>query len=384
MNVAFITGSRSEWRLVEPLLREASSRTGLTPSLLVTGTHLSPRHGHTLDVIRDSGFKPHASIEILEDRDTHIANARAAGRGLIGFADAFSRLAPDWAVVTGDRYESFSAAAAAALLSVPLAHVAGGETDLSTNYDCNLRNAITKLAHLHLVSHDVAARRVRDLGEESWRVRVVGLPSLDNLAREAAPRDALESAGLVPPDTPFILCSFFPVTSQPAEALQHLECLLAALDRARGIHKLFVLSNSDAGSDDFDDRIRAWAADRHNVTLAPALDPRRYAAALRHAACYVGNSSSGVIEAPLFSTPAIIVGSRQQGRPRASTTIELLEPTTESIDSAIRHALHAPRSTQAVSPYGDGRSAPRVLDALLALRTHPQLLLKRLVPREAP
>jgi len=359
------------------MLRAARDWPGLNPALFVTGSHLSRRHGRTLDHICRAGWEPTACVEIVETVDTPLAVTRATGRAVVGLAEAFSANTLDWVVVTGDRYESFAAGVAATMLGLPLAHVAGGETDVATNQDCNLRNALTKLAQVHFVAHETARARVLSLGEEDWRVHVVGLPSLDEIALAAAPQTAPLDAGLVPPHTDFLLVSYLPVTLRPTEATKHLDALLAALARCEGMHKLFVLSNADAGGAELDRRIRAWAAGRHDVTLAPALEPDVFLAAIRDCRCFVGNSSSGVIETPAFGTPAVIVGSRQDGRPRAANVLDVPDPTAAALHGAIQRQCAHGRYRDVQSPWGAGGSAMRICRLLGELRGRPDLLAKR-------
>lgn len=384
MNVAFVTGSRSDWRLVEPLLCAARDHTRLSPTLLVTGAHLSPRHGQTLDEIVAAGWTPAACVPILEDADSPAATARATGRAVQGLADALAAQPLEWVVVTGDRYESAAAALAASMLAIPLAHVGGGETDLATNQDGCLRNAMTKLAHVHFVAHALAERRVLALGEEPWRVRRVGLPSLDGIEAAAAPRAALEAAGHVPPGAAFLLVNYLPVTLHPAASLAHLQTLLGALAQLPELHKLIVLSNADAAGDQHDALVRRWAATRSDTTVVPALPPALYLAALRDCVALVGNSSSAVIEAPCFGTPVVIVGNRQAGRPAAVNVRTLPNPTSASLAAAVRAQLRHGHFARVASPYGRGPAAQRICDDLVALRRRMDLLHKRLiVPRRA-
>ncbi|MBN2446088.1 MAG: UDP-N-acetylglucosamine 2-epimerase, partial [Phycisphaerae bacterium] len=289
---------------------------------------------------------------------------------------------PAWVVVTGDRYESFGAAVAATMLGIPLAHVAGGETDVATNQDGNLRNAMTKLAQLHFVANDVAADRVRALGEEPWRVRVVGLPSLDNLLATPAERSLLEANSLAPPGMPFVLVSFLPVTLHPVQSQQHLRILLEALSSIGGAHKLCVLSNADSGGDEHDALIRRWAAGRPDVSLSAALSAEQYTAALRHCACYVGNSSSGVIETPVFGTPSVIVGIRQSGRARAANIVDEMEPTVASLSLAIQRQIEHGPFANVRSPFGDGHAAQRICHSLAECADAEDLMSKHLVAAE--
>ena len=385
MRIALITGSRSDWGLVEPMLRAASERDDLTPLLIVIGSHMSARHGRSIDAIRAAGWRPAACVDACETDDSPAAMTRITGRLIAGLADTLDEMAPDWVVVTGDRFDAFAAATAATTLAIPLAHVAGGETDLFTNYDGNLRNAMTKLAALHFVAHDTARERVLSMGEEEWRVHTVGLPSLDGLASRCAPAKDLVANRLVPRGadgvTPaaFVLGSYFPVTMQLGQSRRLLNVWLSALGRIENRHKLIVASNADCGADECEGRIRDWAAGRSDTTIAVSLDAPLYLSALKHCDCYVGNSSSGVIETPVFGTPAVMVGTRQEGRPRAANAVRLLEPSVETLAAAIAEQIDHGRFGDVVSPFGDGRASQRICDSLIELRERPDLMLKRLV-----
>ena len=385
MKIALVTGSRSDWGLVEPMLRAASARDDLTPLLIAIGSHFSRRHGHSIDAIRAAGWEPAACVDACEPSDSPASITRVTGRTIAALADTFEQTAPDWVVVTGDRFDAFAAATAATTMGVPLAHVAGGETDLATNIDGNLRNAMTKLAALHFVAHHAAAERVLAMGEEGWRVHTVGLPSLDGLENRTASAEALVAEGLVPPSPGgagprrFVLASYFPVTMQLAESRRMLDVWLSALSRIGDHHKLIVTTNADLGADECERIVRGWAKARSDVTVAASLDNALYLSALKHCDCYVGNSSSGVIESPVFGTPAVIVGARQEGRPRADNVVRLIQPSAESLAKAVAGQLEHGRYRVIVSPFGDGRASERICRTLTELRGRPDLMLKRLV-----
>lgn len=379
MEVVFVSGSRADWRLVEPMLRTAEQTAGLRPQLILTGSHLSARHGHTADHVRAAGFEPLAEIPVLEAHDTPANVTAATGKVVSEIGRVLAKRRVDWLVVVGDRYESFAAGVAATMLGIPLAHVAGGETDVATNQDGNLRNALTKLAQLHCVANATARERLLALGEEAWRIFETGLPSLDQLTSEARPRRLLEEAKLVARDEPFALVSFLPVTLEAKAADRHLDALLSALERT-SLRKLWVLSNADAGGDRLDARIRIWGEQRSDVVLTPALSPELYATALKHADLYIGNSSSGVIETPIFGTPSVIVGRRQQGRELAANVSVVVDPDAGQLARAIKDASQRQRVSEP-SPFGDGHAAPRICAALEDLRGCEDLLAKRLVPR---
>jgi UDP-hydrolysing UDP-N-acetyl-D-glucosamine 2-epimerase len=360
------------------MLRAAGTHADLMPQLYVTGSHLLPRFGHTIDRILDAGWEPAATIGTDDLDDTPVSYARTSAEMLRGLAHCWDGDRPDWVVVAGDRYEMLAAAHAATLLRLPIAHVGGGETDVSTNYDCNLRNAMTKLAHVHFVAHELAAERVLAMGEQPWRVVRVGLPSLDDVDVRTAPRDALEQSGVVSPHDRFILASFFPETVASDSASRSLDALLSALSHMTSHRIVYVMSNADAGGDAFDRRVREWARGRECVTLVPSLSPSHYLAALAHCDCYIGNSSSGLIETPLFGTPAVIVGTRQLGRPVPDNARTWTDDEAGRLHDLIHEQIEHGPYRGVSNPYGEGRASQRICQSLRTLSHRDDLLLKRL------
>jgi UDP-hydrolysing UDP-N-acetyl-D-glucosamine 2-epimerase len=380
MRIALVTGSRADWQMIEPLLAAASHDADIHVRLLVTGTHLSARHGNTVDHIEAAGWTPAARVPIVAAHDTPLTVAQATGRAVTGLAEALSAAHADWVVVSGDRYESFAAGLAATMLAIPLAHIAGGETDIATNQDCNLRNALSKLAQLHFVAHEPAAARLRALGEEPHRIHITGLPSIDALRAAVERPHDLTALGLPAAARPFVLASFLPVTLNPTESLLHLHALLDGLARRPELPVIFVLSNGDARGDEHDAAVRAWAAQRPAALLVTDLPAPLYHAALQRCAAYIGNSSSGVIETPYYGTPAIIVGRRQDGRPRAQNVRDVPRPTAAALAAALSEQLQHGPYPAGRSPWGDGHAAPRILTTLRAARNNADLMFKRLAP----
>lgn len=382
MDMALITGSRSDWPLVEPILRAATEAPEVSPRLLVTGAHLSERHGSTLGAIEAAGWTVSRAVPILGDRadDSSEAVAHATGRAVSGLSAALSSLGPTWVVVVGDRYESFAGALAASMLGLPVAHVGGGETDIATNQDGNLRNALTKLAQVHFVANETGRERVLALGEEPERVHVVGLPSLDGIRwGSISSRGELAGATGLRGERGFLLVSYLPVTLDPARSLADLDALLAGLDDIDEYDKLLILGNADACADAHDRRVQAWASGRSDTRLVRSLEVSLYRAAMRYCECYVGNSSSGVIEAPLLGTPSVIVGLRQLGRETGARTTVVSHPTRAEVIAAVRRECQLGRYEGGASPYGDGQAAVAICRVLRSALVTPRLLEKRLI-----
>lgn len=382
--VAVLTGSRSEYGLLRYILEGIRGAERLALDLIVTGSHLCPDAGMTVREIEVDGFVPAEKLPILFADDGPAAIVKSMGVEMIALAGAFARRRPDVLLVVGDRYETFAAAAAAAAMGIPLVHLCGGETTEGA-LDEQWRHAITKLAHLHLPAIPAYARRLEQMGEEAWRIRVVGSPGLEAIRRHAPmTREQLErELGLTA--APYLLVAYHPVTTAPEREAARVEALLGALDAA-GQQVLVTGSNADAGGRAVSGRLEAWAHARPFARFRATLGSARYLSALGHAAAIVGNSSSALIEAPSFALPAVNVGARQRGRVRAANVIDVGDSAAE-IAAGIAHAL-APEFRAGLAglenPYGDGLTSARVVEALVALDPGPRLFEKRFVDHGAP
>jgi GDP/UDP-N,N'-diacetylbacillosamine 2-epimerase (hydrolysing) len=347
--------------------------------LFVAGMHLAPEFGDTLREIEADGFPIAERIEMLEKDDTPEAVAVSTGRGVAGFARAFARRLPDLVVVLGDRFEMLAAAVAALPFALPVAHIHGGEVSEGA-MDNQIRHAITKLAHLHFASADVHARRIARMGEEAWRIHTVGAPGLDRFAGLAAlPRDTLARELGLPPEGPWHIVTFHPVTLEYRDTASHVDELLAALEKTDGT-LVITYPNADTAGRLIIGRLEEFAA-RHpgRCRLARSLGERLYLSLLGHADLMIGNSSSALIEAPSFGLPAVNIGARQRGRLRGANVIDVA-PSREEIFRGIE-AAQAPafraRVRAAANPYGDGRAAPRIVDILSKVPLDARLVQKR-------
>jgi UDP-hydrolysing UDP-N-acetyl-D-glucosamine 2-epimerase len=347
--------------------------------LFVGGMHLAPEFGDTVKEIEADGFPIAERIAMLESGDTPEAVATSTGRGVESFARAFARRAPDLLVVLGDRFEMLAAAVAALPFALPVAHIHGGEVSEGA-MDNQIRHAITKLAHIHFASADVHARRIARMGEEGWRIHTVGAPGLDRLAGLAAlPREALAGELDLPAQGPWHLVTFHPVTLEYRDTASHVDELLAALDKTDGA-LVITYPNADTAGRVIIERLEEFAA-RHpgRCRLARSLGDRLYLSLLRHADVMIGNSSSGLIEAPSFGLPAVNIGTRQRGRLRGANVIDVApfrEEILRGIEAAQVPAFRA-RARAAANPYGDGRAAPRIVDILSKAPLDARLVQKR-------
>lgn len=376
--IGIVTGARSDWGIYLPILRMIQQDTGLRLHLIVTGMHLSPEFGRTVRVVEEDGFEVAEQIEMLLSSDTPGGLVTSMGVGLIGFAQAYSRKLPDILLVLGDRVEMLAAATAALPFKLPVAHIHGGESTEGL-IDEAIRHAITKMSHLHFVSTDVYARRVIQMGEEPWRVVVSGAPSLDNLRTlRLLNAGELASAYGVPVNRPFLLVTYHPVTLEYDQTESQVREVLAALDKV-DLDLVFTYPNADTSGRLILEMIQSFAAERPGTHVLVNVGTAAYFGLMSAAAAMVGNSSSGLIEAPSFRLPVVDIGNRQRGRIRATNVIGC-RPERGEIVEAIRQATSAEfRASLAdlVNPYGDGRAAERIVRTLKETALDERLLLKR-------
>ncbi len=365
--ICVVTGTRAEYGLLYWLLREIRDAPDLHLQLVVCAAHLCAEHGMTVEQIEADGFTIDARVEMLLAGDSGLAMAKSTGLGTIGFADAFGRLRPDIIVVLGDRFEMLAAAQCAMLMGIPVAHIHGGETTAGA-VDDSIRHAITKMASLHFTATEQFRRRVIQMGEPPQRVFNVGAPGLEQIRRtRLLDRKELAQALDFELGSPLFLVTLHPVTRGPEDSLATLEALCRALQEFPGARIVWTLPNADAGGRALRRAVEQWAADRPGgLMLAPSLGPRNYLSLLRLADVVIGNSSSGIIEAPALGTPTVNIGSRQTGRPRAASVIDSAVHSG-AIAAAIGEALSPGfqhRIQEGENPYGHGDSAATMLRLL--------------------
>ncbi len=361
-----VTGARAEYGLLRWLMQEIADDPALTLQTVATGMHLSPEFGLTYRHIEKDGFAIDAKVEMLLSSDAPVGVAKSIGLGAIGFADALQKLAPDLVILLGDRFELLSAASAAMALGLPMAHIHGGESSEGA-IDEQIRHAITKLAHLHFVAAGPYRRRVIQMGEQPARVWNVGAIGLDNLTRLALlDRPHLEKAIGFSLAEPTFLVTFHPETLGGETSTL---ALFAALDHFSKAHILFTQPNADAGGRAISEQITAYVARSSGRAASfSTLGQLNYLSTMKHCTVVVGNSSSGIIEAPALKRATVNIGTRQEGRLRASSVIDCALS-----ESAIVAALHRALSSQFQAtldhidnPYGDGGGAisARIKDTL--------------------
>ena len=376
-HIAFFTSTRAEYGLLRPLMAEVASRPGLTMQVIVSGTHLSEAYGATWHEIATDGFPIDAHVEMTVAEDDAEGVALSAAQVLSGVASALARLKPDVLILLGDRYELLAAAQAAVLARVPIAHIHGGEATEGA-IDESIRHAITKLSHWHFAAAEPYAERIRQMGEAPTRVWNVGAPAMDNIAAlDPVPKNALEAFLGLPLRSPSFLVTYHPVTLEADGGLAAMQALFAALDATSG-SIVITGANADPGANAIRESLQAFAADRPDrVVLVESLGTRRYLSLMHHVDAVVGNSSSGLLEAPAIGVPTVDIGPRQQGRLRAPSVLHCGESAAE-IRQALDTALstdHRAIAAQCESPYGRPGAARRIIDLLttvdLAARAKP-------------
>jgi len=376
--ICVVTGSRAEYGLLRWLMEELRADDALTLQLIVTGAHLSKRHGETFREIENDGFAIDEEADLGITGDGALEVAGAAGLAVQKLARCFDRLAPHIVAVLGDRYEILAAAFAALLTRIPVAHIHGGEITEGAIDDA-MRHAITKMAHLHFVSTNEHARRVIQLGEAPDRVFTVGALAVDSVARHRLlSRDALASELDLRIDPPFFLVTTHPATLGERDTKAAISALLEALSAFPDARVVFTGVNADPGHRAIHEAVTAFAEARGDrVRHFESLGQRRYLSVMALADVVVGNSSSGIIEAPLLKVPSVNIGNRQQGRPRTHSIIDVAEDAAAirvAIETALSPQFRA-RAKAVVSPYGTDGVAERIVGVLASV--DPETLVRK-------
>lgn len=338
----------------------------LTLQIVATGMHLSPRFGLTYQEIESDGFDIDRKVEMLTESDTPVGVAKSMGNGMIGFADALDELRPDIIVVLGDRFEIFSAVAAALVARIPVAHIHGGELT-EGNFDNALRHSITKMSHLHFVANEEYGRRVIQLGERPDRVFVVGGLGVDSIKRTTLlNRAELEKSMDFKFGSKNLLITFHPVTLDASGGSGQFEELLAALDALINTNFIFTMPNADTGNHAISKMIDGFIASHPNSRAYSSLGSLRYLSCIANVDGVVGNSSSGLLEVPSFKKGTINIGERQKGRIQSTSVVDCA-PNRVDISNAIRR-LYDGEFMKIVAgssnPYGDGGAADKIVEGL--------------------
>lgn len=374
--IAVVTTSRADYGHLYWPLRELSQHPAVDLKILALGPHLSPEFGKTIEEIERDGFEIAARIECLLSSDSDVGMAKTIGVATLSLADTLGQMRPDLLLLIADRYEMLAPALVALALRIPIAHIEGGEISEGAIDDA-VRNALTKMAHVHFTSTELARRRVIALGEEEWRVHRAGAPSIDHLRRQRLlGREEIESRLGVDLKRPTVLVAFHPVTIAQ-DTVREADALFAALAELPQ-QILFCYPNADAGSRNLIERTKQFLSTGRNGSVFVNLDSITYWSLLKTVDVMVGNSSSGIMETPSLALPTVNVGLRQHGRERARNILDasaekssILEKVRVASSSEFRRSLEG-----MTNPYGDGRASERIVGVLTSVVLGENLLMK--------
>ncbi|SLM30977.1 UDP-N-acetyl-D-glucosamine 2-epimerase, UDP-hydrolysing [Desulfamplus magnetovallimortis] len=336
--IAVFTGTRAEYGLLRPLLSRLKASETVNLKLIVSGMHLAPEFGLTFKEIEKDGFFINEKVEILLSSDKPGGTCKSMGLGMIGLSDALERIAPDMVIILGDRFEAFSMGAAAMIHSIPIAHIHGGETTLGA-IDDSMRHCLTKMASLHFTTTETHRKRVIQMGEEADLVFNVGALGIENIGTmELMSKEVLGHDIGFNLSQPYILVTFHPVTLNHGSADSNLTSLCSAIEYS-GLCALFTKSNADSEGRIINEIIdRFVQSNPKRYCVVHSLGTVRYLSAMYHCEAVVGNSSSGIIEAPSLGIPTVDIGNRQKGRVRAESIISC-SPEQKTIEKAIEKAV---------------------------------------------
>lgn len=377
--ICVLTATRAEYGLLRPVIERLMNIPEFQVKIVVTGAHLSEEFGCTYREIENDGFEIDEKIEILLNSDSPSSISKSMGLAMFGFADYFSRTKPDLLIVLGDRYETLAVCCTAMNQRVPIAHLYGGETTEGA-IDEAIRHAITKLSYLHFTSTEQYRRRVIQLGEHPDRVFNVGALGVENIGRfQLLNRLELEQTLDFKLDQQFAVITFHPVTLEDSQVEEQFSALLSFCSQHHELKYIFTKANADANGRVINRLIDEYVMSHSNAVAFASLGVVRYLSALKHCQLVIGNSSSGLIEAPSFGLPVINIGDRQKGRIRSIHVIDC-EPNEKSIEAAYQIACSEAFKCNAkitANPYGNGNTSEKIVNTITRFLTKNEINLKK-------
>ena len=378
--IAAITGARAEYGILYPVLKEIGNHPDLELAIIVTGMHLSPEFGYTAKYIEMDGFKIAAKVNMLVRGDTGSSMAESVGLGIIRISQALEEIKPDVLLVLGDRLEQLAAAIAGAYLNIPVAHILGGDTAAGYHIDDSNRHAITKFAHIHFAATKKHARRIIKMGEEPSRVFVVGSPALDTILKGGFTNLAeLTKIYKLNLSKPILLVIQHPVSTEVDRSEDQIRETLEAIAELKH-QTILIYPNADAGGRKMIRMIKKYEKYPF-IKSFKSIPHQDYLGLMKIASVMVGNSSSGIIEAPSFHLPVVNIGLRQEGRERSQNVIDIGHDKGQ-IKRAINKALYDKKFREKVgwckNPYGDGKASERIVRILRKIKLEKKLLQKKI------
>jgi GDP/UDP-N,N'-diacetylbacillosamine 2-epimerase (hydrolysing) len=376
--ISILTATRAEYGLLKSIIEKLNRDEDFVVRIAVTGMHLSPEYGLTYKEIEQDGFSIDYKLEILSDSDTPAAIAKSMGLALSGFGEYFEEHRPDMLLVLGDRYETLAVCCAAMSARIPITHLYGGEITEGA-IDESIRHSITKMSYLHFTSTQEYRKRVIQLGETPDRVYAVGAIGIENIRNTVLLSvGELEQSIDFKLDKPYAMVTFHPVTLEN-NVKEQFTALLEACDQHPELNYIFTKANSDAHGRIINQMIDQYAEEHHNVVAFASLGMLRYLSALKYCKLVIGNSSSGLLEAPSFGVPTVNIGDRQKGRLQSSSVIQC-SADTENINKAIARAISEDFqeiAKKTLNPYGDGNTSDKIIKLLKHHMLYQEINLKK-------
>lgn len=365
--ICVVTATRAEYGLLKNVIVRLEQETDIMVNVVVTGTHLSPRFGETYREIEKDGVRICARIPILEDEDTALGVLDTMGNALKGFGGFFQSNPQDMVIILGDRYEIMAVCIAAMMEKIPIAHIHGGEITEGAIDDA-IRHSITKMSYLHFASTEEYRKRILQLGEQPDRVFNVGALGVENVLRQPLmSREELEKSIAFVLGEQYGLVTFHPVTLEEQTAIEQLHQLLEAMNELEDYHFIITMSNADEGGIQINEELIKYAhAHEKRIYVTESLGMKRYLTAMKYASFVLGNSSSGIIEAPAMRVPTVNIGDRQKGRMQAESILNC-EPVCREIVETVRKTQEAEFLTKVRKqklPYGEGDTSKKIVDIL--------------------
>lgn len=381
--ICVVTGTRADYGLLLPLIRKISEDSLFELQIVATGSHLSPQFGLTYKEIETDGFTINSKVEILTRSDSAVGVLSSMALGLVGISSALSELKPDLIVALGDRYELMVTAQVALMMQIPLAHLSGGDTGSGT-YDNTIRHCVTKIASLHFVTHEDARQRVLQLGEREDRVFCLGSTCVENIKNTPLlSREELEESLGVTLQEKLFLVTHHPLTmgdeSSEDELRELLNAIQTYLDKGN-VSVVFTKANADNGGQAINQILEEFSSSQQNAFLFDSLGRVRYLSAVKHAAVVIGNSSSGIYEAPYLNTPTVDIGLRQSGRAAPTSVIRSAAISNDICRAVDRALIENFDGVQMI--YGDGNTSGQILAKIKEMIGVSNLSAKEFVDRE--
>jgi UDP-hydrolysing UDP-N-acetyl-D-glucosamine 2-epimerase len=379
--IAVVTGTRAEYGILKPLLGKIVGFDDLELNLMVTGLHLLKKYGLTIKEIEKNGFEIDGIVEMYDDNGEDVTyHGKALSKGIAGFTSLLSKIKPDILVVLGDRLEPLAATLAGATLNIPTSHIHGGDKTDSGHIDEGIRHSITRFAHIHFTATKEHTKRLIKMGEEPWRILEVGALSLDSVINQKTLSKENSTKKLeINLDDKIIVCVFHPVHLEKELAGKQMHEILEGI-RELKLQTVIIYPNNDAGSSDIIEEIEKCRG-LPFIKIFPNLSHLHYISLLKYADVLIGNSSSGIIEAPSFHLPVVNIGSRNVGREHIDNMIYVnvkKEDIIRAIETALYNKEFKEKFKRCVNPYGDGKASERMVNALSTIKIDKKLLQKKI------